>query len=347
VLGHVAWTTYRNDPANLFAGRAYVAGIAAHLLEGRNVANVTDYDERLLQKLVVEGANGGREVLVVGSSRAMSIGAELFPGRSVFNASVSGASLQDLHAILQLYREHGRLPRLVVLGVDPWAFNANNIDTRWTTLEDAYTRSVNRDNASHGRLAALSGFLARFQQLISFDYYRAARKAKRKAERAYYATPDTHGDVNIRLADGTISYRRAISERSPADLLDAVRKEAAVDPVYGPLARFDDLDAASAEVLADLLRKLKDDGVAVLLFLTPYHPEMYATLARPGGKYRLVPAAEETIRRLAATEKVPLLGSFDPARAGCAAPEFFDGMHPRPACLARVLCSGAAEASRC
>ena len=73
----VAATNYCVDPAQLFSGGNYEQGVADILLSGNNVANVSNYDERLLQKAYVNNLKRRNDVIVLGSSRSMQIKSHL------------------------------------------------------------------------------------------------------------------------------------------------------------------------------------------------------------------------------------------------------------------------------
>ena len=333
----VAAVNYHYDPANLFGDRTYEAGVARLLSEGKNVANITDYDERLLQKFFVERLEHRRDFLVLGSSRSMNIGPELFPGVTFFNASVSGASLEDYYAILQLYRERNLLPRLLVLGVDPWVLNRNSEQARWKSLEEEYHRSLpaNSSGKAHSGTAD-SQRLSRLQQLVNIDYFRAALEASKRTDRGYYETNAMELDVNIRLADGTIAYRRDYAHRSSEEVAELARQQAARIPVYS-LGGFRELDPEYAGRLESLIKQLHAEGVEVMLFLPPYQPDMYAALTRVGSPYRLVVDAETHLRHFAEQYRLTVWGSYDPDRTSCGRGDFYDEMHPRPACITKLF----------
>jgi len=334
-LSAVAGVNYYVDPANLFGDRTYEAGVAALLAQGKGVANVTDYDERLVQKFFAERLTARRDVLVLGSSRAMNLVPEYFGSTSFFNASVSGASLEDLSAILQIYRERGLLPRRLVLGVDPWMFNRNSGQTRWKSLEAEYARAVSRGRGDDS--AVFDGVGAsRAAQLISYAYFRASLQAPDRRDRNFFATDAAELDVNIRRADGTITYRRELAHRGIDEARAWVLKQASQTPVYS-LGQFRELDAEDRRQFASLLERLRREGVEVSLFLAPYHPAMYEVLSRADGPYAMVAQAERYVRDVARARNLPLFGSYDPAATGCSAAEFYDEMHPKPSCLDRIV----------
>ena len=68
VLAVVAGVNLLADPANLFQGARYEAGIARLLVEGKNVADIGDYDDRLVQKYYVGHLTQAPDILVLGSS---------------------------------------------------------------------------------------------------------------------------------------------------------------------------------------------------------------------------------------------------------------------------------------
>jgi len=83
---------YFVDPANIFRSEKYCQAVVSLLLKGKNVANITNYDERLLQKEYINSLTQRRDIVVLGSSRVMQISASLFPRHSFLNNGVSGRS---------------------------------------------------------------------------------------------------------------------------------------------------------------------------------------------------------------------------------------------------------------
>ncbi len=68
---------YFGDAAKLFDSE-YEKMMAAIVLNGNYVTNITDYDERIFQKELINGMNNSPEVLVIGSSRTMLINSRFF-----------------------------------------------------------------------------------------------------------------------------------------------------------------------------------------------------------------------------------------------------------------------------
>src|SRR5690606_22220124 len=103
----------------------------AAILVGNNVTNIENYDERTLQRNIINNHHICPQVLVLGSSRTMLINSREFIGKTFFNNSVSGASIEDIVAIYQMYDNRKCYPGKIILALDPWILNVNNGQNRW------------------------------------------------------------------------------------------------------------------------------------------------------------------------------------------------------------------------
>ncbi len=132
----VASTNYIGDAAHIFT-QNYEKQISDILLSGNNVTNIGNYDERALQRLLVKNSRIA-DTVVLGSSRMMLYGEQIFGKLNIQNSAVSGATLEDLIGIYQIYKSENKLPKNIIIGVDPWIFNAHNGQERWITLKKEY-----------------------------------------------------------------------------------------------------------------------------------------------------------------------------------------------------------------
>ena len=85
-----------------------------------------------------------------------------------------------------------------------------------------------------------------------------------------------------------------------------------------------------------LLALLHERGVRVVLIHPPFNPDFYRQVqgtAYGAGLLRV----EAITARLAAAHGATVVGSFDPAIAGCTAAMFIDAEHSGPACLRRLI----------
>jgi hypothetical protein len=305
-------TSVTIDPANLFH-EGPERRIAAMLLAGKPVAGLIDYDDRLVQRHYIAGLSARRDVVVLGSSRTMQVRATGFPGRSFFNHSLTGGILDDYIAIARDYAARGLMPRLAIIGLDPW-------------LLSAYA-----SRPSESRVSPLGKLL----EAVSPSYFQAALRSLkayggRPAPRA--PLPDEAGGTT--LADGSRVYPRTIRERTTeAVRADAIRTAAGFDD---RLRNFRAIDEALVGRLESLVDFLRARGTEVELLLVPYHRVMLDRY-RASEEYDMVFAAERRFRDLAAKAHVAIRGGYDPAACGCDDSEFLDAGHPRDTCVTKIL----------
>ncbi len=335
------------DPAHLFRGAAYEAGIARLLQRGIPVANASDYDDRVLQRLYIEGLREAPEVIVLGSSRCLQIRSSVFPGRRLFNHGLAGASLEDDIALYGMYRRRGLRPGSVVLGVDPWLFNKRNFQDRWQSLAREYQQMA-RELQVSARPAPRLGVLwtmEKYGQLVSPNYLQASirlwvqqrlYRAQARASRIdYYPAQRLDGDEAVKLADGSVIEARRKRELS----VEAVRRDAIAyatqEPAYS-LGSFQRLDPGLQALFEGLLDVMRRDGVEVILFLPPYHPVTYELLMQQP-RYHIITTAEAYVRQVATSRGLMVIGGYDPRPQGLEEAQFLDGMHPKAAAIERLF----------
>jgi hypothetical protein len=347
LIGFVMVLNYRMDPAHLFQGDKYEMGIADLLLAGHNVANVSNYNDRLVQKFYIEGLNKNKDILVFGSSHAMVIHAELFPGKTMFNNSVSGASLEDFVAISEMYHQRGLLPSIVIISLDPWLLNRNNCQTQCTTLQPEYAAAVRRlglpfNPAPENQIPSTwnkykeltSSTWNIYQELISPSYFQESFRiwlltldGNKRAPGSYYPTEEMIGDVPIRLADDSLSY--------PADYRARFPPYVNLDNATTTLQGFTRLDPELTRIMETWVADLQKDGVQVIFLLTPYHPSAYNFLV-DSPNYHIIVDVQKYYEDLALRKGIQLIGSYNPDDIPCSGNEFYDEQHPRESCIEKI-----------
>jgi hypothetical protein len=346
----VAATNYFVDPGNLFGSEEREAALARTLSAGRSVAASFAFDEPRLQKFLAEGRRHAPEVLVLGSSRTMMLSRPAFGGHEVANGSVSSASLEDMIALYELYEEHGLRPRVVFVGIDPWALNGSlrNPSVSLEAELHAGLRRLGRFfDSDYGsvpagvgrsgrwlRLASPAYFQASFSLLITGFHFGAARgEAEAGAKASSSAGPDAGASI---LPDGSREWSRVAEGRSKDAVVAMAAAEGARSPAY--------LQTAPVSERVLLLRAFLDFtarlGVRTLVWLPPYAPAAYARLVTEG-RGRGISQGEGAIRSLATLPGLTVLGSYDPAESGVSDADFIDSHHMRRdagnACVARLL----------
>lgn len=333
LLGLVA-TNYSVDPAHLFSDDNYVQGIAQILLSGKNVGNLKNYDQGLLQEYYSNGLTQPKKILVLGSSRSMQIRAETFASHSFFNTSVGGATLDDLMAIYEMYHQKGLKPSMVIINLDPWYLNSA------LSYEDYPSLRMYYDNiAQRAGIVTPSGFdaykqqLDQYLQLVSPSYFQAAIRAiyGGRKEDNYYATDDRIADRAMKLADGSLVYDQVTRTQTVAQVQKKATSEA-----EDLKSAFTILDQVSKRKLESFTNLVQSSQVKVVFVLVPFHPYVYNYWSS-SDRYLAIIKAQRYFEELGRKKHIAVLGSYNPLETQCGESEFFDGTHPKETCLVKIL----------
>lgn len=315
---------YRVDPSQLFGNGRVEREMAAIMLQGQNVANSINFDHRLLQTAYFEGLTETPEVVMLGSSRSMLVRQSSLPGHAFYNASAAGGSVEDYLAIYQLMLNNGHQPQTVILDVSPWVFNRDNNQTRWRSLRNEYFEALRRIGVEpdlHEYIRSLD--IEKYAALFSLPYLQESLRWLSR-ENEYYPTSLEHTGEVIKLSDGSRVYSDMEESKTPAEVL------AQLGTTKQALPEFEELDPYFTQLFEGFVRQLQADGVTVIFYLAPYHPALY-----PYPKLN-AQAVEAYLVSFAAERSIDVFGSFDPAQVGCSAEEFYDPVHPRPSCIAKL-----------
>ena len=119
---------YGVDCQGYFLGDTYLREIATMLFEGKNVVGFNQLNGRELEVLEVIVANMNEETtpetIALGSSRILQLTREMV-GTSFYNSGTSGGDFNDVLSVFSLYDKAGKLPKNVIIGLDPWLFNTD------------------------------------------------------------------------------------------------------------------------------------------------------------------------------------------------------------------------------
>lgn len=279
----------------------------------------SNINERIFVKNRILFEKSNPEAIVIGSSRIMQASSK-GAGFELLNLSVSGASLEDLIAIWELSSNKFN-PMYVFLGADPWIFNINSGQNRWTSLRDEYNMGLaglgigNEINISAAKPQS-------YLNSVAVRLYASVNHSKIRAEDDRPAATD-----KIRK-DGSRVYNLSYSNKSS----DQVERGA---QSYAPYAMTN--YAYSSEVRSTLERfvaELKRQNKKVVFVLSPYHPKLFELMRLEDRKFLEI---ESKFREIAESNGAEVVGSYDPVKVGCSSEEFYDGMHPKDKCIDKIF----------
>jgi len=322
---------YFGDAAHLFDD-GYAKKMAGIIDGGKYVTNISNYDERLFEREMANKCKRPYDVLILGSSRTMLIGSGYFKNERVFNASVSRATIEDQVAIYQMYKARNMLPRKILLCVDPWLFNKNNGQTQWGSLYNEYSQFFRGGKVIH--IAPLQTS-SKYRQLLSRSYFQSSLKTlygNIKGINQPKATSQKYNKTNTELTDGSATYAEAFRNVTPAELNGRVQ-EALTRDIYS-IGHYDSLSPDAIKVFNMLVDDCKKQNITLAFILQPYHPAVYAVIKNT---HPTILKAEDYVIKYAAANNIRLYGSYDPAKPGLDANDFFDGMHDKDAAIKKIL----------
>lgn len=345
-LAGVAIFNYCIDPAGLFRLSRYEKGIAELLNSNQNVANLTNYDERLVQKYIVANSSENHDILVLGSSRTMQIHEGLFPHKNFLNCSVSGATIEDDIAIYELYRERARIPQKIIIGLDPWILNRNNEQTRWKSLSGEYQKASIRLGLSRSKNVFADNLNSRrYIELLSLPYLEASYKLFKESKNqnkniSYFPTSEKVLSVPVKLIDGTLSYPDNLQNISVEEAKKEAIKLADSSPIYS-IGNFNKLDEDNMLKFEKFIIDLQQQNIEVTFFLPPYHPISYTKLVN-NSRYKMVLEAQAYFISFANSHCISVIGSYSPYECNLTETDFYDGMHPKREAIDKMFSRGIA-----
>lgn len=341
----VIGVTWWYDPARVFGTR--MDNAVEQWARGEPIVFEDAENDRLLIRRYVALLQQPKDVIVIGSSRAMNIHAGLFEGKKFFNASVYARTLQDTLAIYELFREKELLPKVLILEVDPYLTEEQPFhgvfESRWTSLYEPYARIVARigyapplseywlelAKGAHAEMEAFSP--ATFQSALELAHKQLTTPKLLALEE--WTLENHPANTFARASDGSTNFSFTAGGSSLEAIESGVRRQ-----LENGLATRGGLrqNQIAVHQFEAFVRSVRQDGVQVYFFLAPYNPLYLSSLSGTRAA-EFIREGEVYYQSFASAEHIPLIGSFDPERAGCAMNEFIDGIHPRTSCITQIV----------
>jgi hypothetical protein len=333
LLAALASANYALAPLSYSA--AAMGEVAQTLVAGSNEAVFDlNLDSRELRRQQIARLETRPEVVVLGASHWQEAHADLLPGRRFYNAHVHRDYYEDLLAVTEMLIRHDRLPKTLLVSIPDLTFLPveRRTDTLWlSTLPDYAAMAARLGIEPHPWLETQP--LRRWLGLLSLPTM--VDNARRLLSAAVLPGPvpaRSLPTMDVLQADGSIRWSDAhraqfTPERRQHEVERALaaRRDMAIE-----------IDPAAVTAVDRLLGLLAVRSVRAVLIHPPFNPEFYRQVEHTpyGDGLRRV---EALTRELATAHGATVVGSFEPAIAGCTAEMFIDAEHSGPACLARVL----------
>jgi hypothetical protein len=328
ILTVVFLVNYFGDAARLFDNN-FEKQMVKILVNGQYITNINNYDERLFQKELISNKETKPNIVIIGSSRAMLINSDYFPNNKLVNNSVSGASLEDIVGIYQMYKENKKLPQKIIIGIDPWTFNQNNNQKRWMSIANFYNRFQKHSNKEENSFF-------KYKELFSFSYFQNSIKMVPSLLKGNIQPKATREKYNVsptKLKDGSLVYGNSFRNASPNQIENKMNSYISGNSVYS-LGDFNVISNSIWNEFEKLIADMKKNNIKVEFFLAPYAPIVYDKIKH---HYPKVLETEVRINNFAKSSDIMLYGSFDPVKLGMDSNYFYDGMHCKESGIKTIL----------
>lgn len=274
------------------------------------------------QKLdLMEGLECVPPGLILGSSRMLKFEPNYLQrklGVTFFNAAVNHGRPADYLAMVRWYHERWNVyPKIVILGVDSAALNKIvPLDARIAT-EDRLAKVV-------PECISLNDSLAKYRELIGFKQMSSSLRSIRAIVKNRHESEP----IEFYKPDGLLVYRQREEEISNGnyDFQVALKyNEQEFENVY---RAFDEFSEKEVSHLVKVVRDLREHGSQVYLFVTPFHPELRATLSNLSHFEARESEAHELLKLLSKHHGAYVSDCRDIASYKGDPTEFVDGIHP-------------------
>ena len=296
----------------------------AKLLLKSNAVYSTRLNEREFAKNRILLENYKPKILIIGSSRLMQTSNDMF-NKEFFNASVSGASIEDQIAITGMALEKFQLEK-IILGADPWLFNKFNNQNRWKHISKEYF--LTKENILKSKLK--SSILSNQKVSLTFNFY------EKILDKIYLFL--NLRDLNYdNILKGNEANQKTIILKNGSRILSELefknKKLSTVEIKYS-MEPFE-FSSENYEIYKNFLNYLTSvHKKEIILTMSPYHLPSYELTVKKMPYYLDL---EKKIREFAKIKNVKVVGSFNSSLTNCFENEFFDYMHPKNSCLKKII----------
>lgn len=322
----VVLVNYRIDPANI-----YHSSMVDRILEGleshSGVEVVGDFDEGDLLERRIATMSDTPETMVMGSSHVLYVDWQF---DDYANIGMSGEFLDDYYATIGLLEEYERLPRNIVLAVDPYIF-MDEMTIRQDSLSPyAKAEKARVRGENPGEVNSSGKSFDRMKELLSFSYFQASVRALVNGVDSSYTNPvdSTESGEYMKI----LNNGKRIPALSAFQGADQCRWDAEWYVSNGSIYCMSDYRELSEKKIEEfelLVDYLLEKGVNVELYLPSWF-SLYYDEFESNEKFSAVIKSEEYFRNMAEERSVVVHGSYNPYACGITDEDFLDSMHLKP-----------------
>ncbi len=340
VLVFMVAFSYNVDCSGLFQGALAPRRIVDLMLQGYDVTNFEQMDERQVVQLYAQDVPEAPEAIGIGSSRVLQFNRENTGVDTFFNMGVTGADVRDNMTSYYKMVSYGKTPAVLLWSLDPWVFYGSEaaFDERadaelynefLTKVLNVPTDYEEPDPVELWRALADPAY---FQGNVHYYFKNRGQAVITDEDGNTIEFNPVEGDPyeqssTIKRSDGSVLYDKAFRSQT-ADQIRAQAATACTTFNSVHMEGFEAMSETQMQAFDSFIQYAQSQGTTVILVLSPWHPYLYEYLLTEPDNHKGFFQVESWVRQYAAEHNIPLYGSYDPACIeGLVETDFFDGLH--------------------
>lgn len=332
----IAVTNYFIDVEHVWRGNYYIDIKQSWSEDEVFIVPNVNFDERAflggLSRIVPP-----YDVLVLGSSRVFQVDSPMIGNRKLFNAAASTSVIQDYVSTWQIIKNNNRIPKYLILGIDPWAFNSNNGMNAWKTNSLYYGQFVDGRKTNF----VTHSVPKKYWQLLSWRSFMQSIRWLLGKEQRVGVTKNIEFPIQFHAYrnDGSHIYSSGYLQQLTLDEVQSKAQNYASKCENILLCNWK-VDELAYKQFIRMLLDAESQGVKVMLVLPPYQHE---ALRRMNANPVYAKALNEYQDLIQNKMYSSLKGFFkfcngiDPVILGCEETDFVDGVHPQKECVEKLM----------
>ena len=340
VLVFMVAVSYNVDRSGLFQGALAPRRIVDLMLEGYDVTNFEQMDERQVVQLYAQDVPEAPEAIGIGSSRVLQFNRENTGVDSFFNMGVTGADVRDNMTSYYKMVSYGKTPKVLIWSLDPWVFYGSEAAFDSRADADLYNEfltkvlNVPTDYEEPDKIELWRALAdpAYFQGNVDYYVKNHGQAIVTDDDGNPIEFNPVEGDpydqpTTIKRSDGSVLYDVAFRNQS-ADQIRTLAAEACMSFNSVHMEGFEEMSETQIQAFDSFIKYAQSQGTTVILVLSPWHPYLYGYLLTEPDNHKGFFQVENWVRQYAADNNIPLYGSYDPeCIEGLQETDFFDGLH--------------------
>lgn len=354
----VASTNFFIDPANIFKNRKFEKEIIDTLKSGKNVGftvTMSQLDEVAFVEDLSAYVFSPIDILVLGSSRAFSIGSEIFPAKRFLNASISSLKLGDLLGLYEIFENKSIVVKNLILSLDPDLFvldfmPRSSLYLGFIEMSKKIGVDFNYLGISNLYLNLIKIKILKCIEIFSPAYFQDSFKLILAKQFGYNGLKFNDSTINLRKQDWYPTYDSSaigglIFPDGSREFCSLLTSDAYDTAEYIKKCSFDMerikkkkfyIKPESRFIFEKFIKYLETKNINVIFYLPPHHRFTYSyeTGLNPNSA---VLRSELYLRSFALDNAIQVVGSFDPYFIGINNDEMIDHHHPKRATAAKLF----------